>query len=134
MNMSRGTLGANSSLRAAGAGIMTQSNKGGTYSGTSHYDAFSGAATVTAAVGGATYITEVPGDHGTTRQQLLNHLDSKRPQTDESERGNQDNQIFHVQDAEPPIDYDSPYSRLPTNVVLARVKVSPSISIELMVF
>jgi Protein of unknown function len=27
-----------------------------------------------------------------------------------------------VQDADPPIDYDSPYSRLPGNVVLARVK------------
>lgn len=27
-----------------------------------------------------------------------------------------------MQDAEPPIDYDSPYSKLPSNVVLARVK------------
>lgn len=47
----------------------------------------------------------------------------KRPQTDESDRGNADNQIFHVQDAEPPTDFDAPYSKLPSNVVLTRVKV-----------
>ncbi|TNV74593.1 hypothetical protein FGO68_gene108 [Halteria grandinella] len=62
------------------------------------------------------------GEGEPTREQILAQLSQQRPQTDESERGNQDNQIFHVQDAEPPIDFDSPYSRLPSNVVLARVK------------
>jgi len=47
----------------------------------------------------------------------------ERPQTDESDRGNADNQIFHVKDAVPPTDFDAPYSRLPSNVVLTRVKV-----------
>ena len=72
--------------------------------------------------GGATYITEIPvGFNEPTREQLLMQMSYQRPQTDESERGTQD-QIFHVQDAEPPIDFDSPYSKLPSNVVLARVK------------
>ena len=48
----------------------------------------------------------------------------KRPQTDESERGIQDNQVFHVLEAVPPQDYEAPYSKLPGNVVLTRVKVS----------
>jgi len=30
--------------------------------------------------------------------------------------------IFNVRDAVPPTDYDAPYSALPTNVVLKRVK------------
>jgi hypothetical protein len=47
----------------------------------------------------------------------------KRPQTDESERGTADNQIFHVLEAVPPTDFDAPYSKLPNNVVLTRVKV-----------
>jgi hypothetical protein len=49
-------------------------------------------------------------------------LSQQRPQTDESERGQSDNQIFHVHDAEPPIDYDSPFSPLPSNVNISRVK------------
>ncbi|CDW78191.1 UNKNOWN [Stylonychia lemnae] len=43
-------------------------------------------------------------------------MNGDRPQTDESDRGNADNQIFHVKDAEPPSDFDAPYSRLPSNV------------------
>ena len=50
---------------------------------------------------------------------------NERPQTDESERGTTDNQIFHVKDAEPPTDFEAPYSKLPSNVVLKRVKVTP---------
>lgn len=79
-------MGANSSLRAAGAGIMARS-------GASHYPEGFGATAITQ--GGATYITEVPVGEA-TRQQLLTQLEQQRPQTDESDRGNQDNQIFHV--------------------------------------
>ena len=32
------------------------------------------------------------------------------------------NKIFNVRDAVPPTDYDAPYSALPSNVVLKRVK------------
>jgi len=43
-----------------------------------------------------------------------NDLDS-----DEEEKTNQ---IFNVSEAVPPTDYDAPYSKMPTNVVLKRVK------------
>lgn len=49
---------------------------------------------------------------------------------DDNDRGIADNQIFHVQDAVPPKDYDAPYSKLPANVVLTRVKVCAAFSLR----
>ena len=45
--------------------------------------------------------------------------DNEAPDSDEEERSNQ---VFNVKDAVPPTDYDAPYSVMPSNVVLKRVK------------
>jgi len=57
-------------------------------------------------------------------------LTAKDPGDSDEERQIEDNdedeeattKIFNVRDAVPPTDYDAPYSKLPGNVVLKRVK------------
>jgi hypothetical protein len=41
---------------------------------------------------------------------------------DDSDQEERSNQTFHVREAVPPTDYEAPYSAMPTNVVLKRVK------------
>lgn len=66
--------------------------------------------------GGATYITEVnPGPDNYKQEQDHADLDS-----DQEEKSNQ--KIFNVDEAVPPTDYDAPYSAIPENVVLKKVK------------
>lgn len=40
----------------------------------------------------------------------------------DSDEEEKTNQIFNVSEAVPPTDYDAPYSKMPSNVVLKRVK------------
>ena len=82
-------------------------------------------------IGGKTLITELGMEQDAQHQEQQIQLrptseEEKRPSSDESERGILDNQIFHVLEAVPPQDYDAPYSKLPSNVVLTRVKVTIS--------
>lgn len=66
--------------------------------------------------GGATYLTEPnPGPEAAVAKDDHADLDS-----DQEEKSNQ--KIFNVDEAVPPTDYDAPYSAIPENVVLKKVK------------
>ena len=63
---------------------------------------------------------------GKTMITELNHLgdvnEDHENEAAESDHEERSNQIFNVREAVPPTDYDAPYSQMPENVVLKRVK------------
>ncbi len=63
---------------------------------------------------GPVMITELPNKEHSV------HSQSDKGDVDEEEEAK--NKIFNVREAVPPTDYDAPYSSLPSNVVLNRVR------------
>lgn len=72
--------------------------------------------------------------HGKTMITELNPLPEETYDANEIMAADSDqeeersNQIFNVREAVPPTDYDAPYSQLPENVVLKRVKEKVKVS------
>ena len=60
-------------------------------------------------------ITELP--HKAEQSVLSGSRDERNDEEEEAK-----NKIFNVREAVPPTDYDAPYSSLPSNVVLNRVR------------
>ncbi len=77
---------------------------------------------------GSGFITEVPGgnteEHNNQQMVVKENTDDFDEEYSQDEDEGDENQYFQVDDAEPPTNYDDPYSTLPAKIKLTNIKVS----------
>ena len=68
---------------------------------------------------------ELTGEEIPTQSQAIveNRSENSEEAFSSDGEGQEQNQYFHVEEAEPPTNYDDPYSTLPTKIKLQTIKV-----------